>query len=478
MFTGSLTEGLQGVAQYSAEANTTMSTLTSLTQQAKNALGTAFYQVIKALSPVIQMLVQAIINASNTIAEFFAAVNGDATFTKAVYQWQDYTEGVNGATKANKAFVASFDELTVYSSGSSSGAAVSALDSFTTANVNAEKMQPLVDKFKQVRDYCSQAWELITNIKTPADFTKLLSFLGEGVIEVSKAIYFDITDWVFTAANLPSDSKDDTWTQAITRSLIGGATAGLMGAAALTFMGVSPIGAIKFGLGLALAITAIDLFNEATSIGTLGQNKVLKTLLIGAIGTIFGGILFKSILTKLGATSATALGLTFALALSIGTIALAITATQIDDSTTTGKLTKMLLEVLATLLGGVSLAMFLGTIPGIPKATAFSVSMGLALVISAVFLRNTANSITLDTAGNFLSSLVLNALSAAMGGAGLTLLLKSAAKVTGSAALASNALPIGFGIALVITGLAMALSATKRRHSERMGLVSIINRWN
>ena len=169
----------------------------------------------------------------------------------------------------------------------------------------------------------------------------------------------------------------------------------------------------------------------------------------------------------MGATSATALGLTFALALSIGTVALAITASQIDDSTNTGKLTKMLLEVLTTILGGVALGLFLKTLPGIATATAFSVSMGLALVVTSIFLRNTANSIELDSANSFLMVLILDTISTLLMGAVIT-------KLATKAGMTSGALSLGFGISLVITGITMMSTATQAGIPDGWDLLKFI----
>ena len=126
-------EGIQNLAQYSAaiggidasRANATMSQFATMALQVKNSVGAALMPVLRSLMPVIQTLADWFIIAANAVNQFFSAISGATTFTKAKAATVDYAKSLGSATKAAKELknaMLGIDELNVVSPASSGGA--------------------------------------------------------------------------------------------------------------------------------------------------------------------------------------------------------------------------------------------------------------------------------------------------------------------------------------------------------------------
>ena len=125
-------EGIQNLVQYStaiggidaSRANATMSQFASIGMQVKNTLGSALMPVLNALMPVIQTVANWFITAANAVNQFFAAISGASTWTKAKEYAVDYAAGLNkasGAAKDLKKQLLPFDELNILQDNSTSG---------------------------------------------------------------------------------------------------------------------------------------------------------------------------------------------------------------------------------------------------------------------------------------------------------------------------------------------------------------------
>ena len=115
-------EGVNNLAQYSAAlnstdaaaANATMSEYASTLLQVKNSVGAAVMPALAALLPVINTIASAFITAANAVNQFFQALRGQSTFTKAKKNTVDYAKSLksaSGAAKELQKTLLGFDEI-------------------------------------------------------------------------------------------------------------------------------------------------------------------------------------------------------------------------------------------------------------------------------------------------------------------------------------------------------------------------------
>ena len=184
-------QGLENLAQYSDRTNASMSTLKTSLVQLQNGLATAFEPILTAVTPILDTLINYLISATNAIAQFFAALTGQSTYTKATRAQQDYAAGLNktssaanGANNSVKALqrtVLGFDEINKLEdksssggSGGSGGAGVSGMfDTETVANSYADFAEKIKD-----------AW-------AKADFTELGGIFGTKIRDALNNIPWD-----------------------------------------------------------------------------------------------------------------------------------------------------------------------------------------------------------------------------------------------------------------------------------------------
>lgn len=158
--TKAIKEGLQNLALYSKamegldthNANEVMSRLASSFLYLKNAIATAFIPVIRGLTPIIETVIEKLVDFINVIAQIGSAFFG-STFTKAKYFWVDYADSLDTASGSAKKLhhqLAGFDELNNLTDNSGSGTdkLKDALDMFEEAPINS-KIKAVVDKIKE-----------------------------------------------------------------------------------------------------------------------------------------------------------------------------------------------------------------------------------------------------------------------------------------------------------------------------------------
>lgn len=104
-----LKDGVQNLAKYSSTFNSDMSELLTLFSQLKNTLATLFAPILSIAMPALTVLIEAFQSAAEKAAEFFAALSGSSTFTKALKKYKDY------AASLQKSVTASFDQLNLLS---------------------------------------------------------------------------------------------------------------------------------------------------------------------------------------------------------------------------------------------------------------------------------------------------------------------------------------------------------------------------
>lgn len=164
--TSGVKEGLQNLAKYSNQAGTqfnkSMTLMYSHLKQLQNAFATAFAPIINIVAPYIATLIQHLTAGANALAQFFSALTGSDTWTKAKYNTQNYAESLDkasGSAKKLKNELYSFDEITKQSDNSgSSNSGIAAGDMFSEETVN--------NQFSNFANRIKEAWKR-------ADFTEI-----------------------------------------------------------------------------------------------------------------------------------------------------------------------------------------------------------------------------------------------------------------------------------------------------------------
>ncbi|MBP7319526.1 MAG: hypothetical protein KA953_00525 [Lachnospiraceae bacterium] len=103
---------------------------------AKNSLGAMVAPLLNALSPAIDMIIDKFVALVNVINQVFSLMGGSGTWIKAIKYPTTYADAVGKAEKANKSFLASFDELNVIPAQSSNTTDYGGM--FETQNISTD----------------------------------------------------------------------------------------------------------------------------------------------------------------------------------------------------------------------------------------------------------------------------------------------------------------------------------------------------
>ena len=184
-------EGFDLLARFSdsigSNFNKNISNLNAGLKQFGNQMIAAFEPILNVVMPILTAFIARLNQAAQAVAQFFAALTGAATWTRAKLNVQNYAQSLDGvggaAKKANKELqktIASFDELHVLSSNedSDSGGAggINPADYFETETVDS--------KFKDLIDRIKDMWK-------NADFTALGKELGDKLAAMLAGIPWD-----------------------------------------------------------------------------------------------------------------------------------------------------------------------------------------------------------------------------------------------------------------------------------------------
>ena len=170
-------QGFDTLAQYSAakgtEFNKNISSMQSGLKQLGNSIIAAFEPLINAVTPIVNAFISKLIEATNAIGQFFAALTGKSTFTHAKKVVGNYAESLDKATASTKKLAtatAGIDELNILqdNNGDNSGGsgATNPADSFETEKVG--------DKFANLAQMIKDAWE-------KADFSEIGAMVAEKI---------------------------------------------------------------------------------------------------------------------------------------------------------------------------------------------------------------------------------------------------------------------------------------------------------
>lgn len=173
-----MVEGFKNLAQFNDGVNPTnmaLSNLKSALTQLKNSFAVAFAPILTVVEPILTRLISLLSTAMNYVGQFFAALTGASTFTKAIKVQENYAKSLNGtaaAAKKAKGSLASIDELNNQPKQDSGGAGgtVSPDDMFEVAPIES-KIAGLADKIKSI---INPIKESIQNWFTSINFDPLI----------------------------------------------------------------------------------------------------------------------------------------------------------------------------------------------------------------------------------------------------------------------------------------------------------------
>lgn len=258
--------GFQNLAQYSDEANKSLSELKTVSTQLSNSIAASAMPMVKAFTPILVGLGNAAIYVVNGFNALTSLMSGKTTMTVATSQWQDYAESVNEAKKA----LTGFDEINKLGDKTTSGFA-----------------------FEEVSiDFGDFAGALASLAALGAGFTALLALLKDGSFLTNwksfGGVLMTVAGILGSIVSMVSIINDGaTWLNTI----------GLIGSLALAVGGL----ALKFGMvgtKIGLVIAAIALL--VTAIVDMVQNGITienVTLVVGALtaAVIFCGLQFGAV---------------------------------------------------------------------------------------------------------------------------------------------------------------------------------------
>lgn len=258
-------QGFDTLAQYSAakgtEFNKNISAMQSGLKQLGNSIIAAFEPLINAVTPIVNAFISKLIEATNAIGQFFAALTGKSTFTHAKKVVGNYAASLDKATASTKKLAtatAGIDELNILqdndNSSGDSGASNPA-DSFETEKVG--------DKFANLAQMIKDAWE-------KADFSEIGAMVAEKINAALEGI-----DW----AKIKETSKR------IAQS-IGTFINGFVGALDWSLVGTT----IGEGINTALVfantlLTTIDFGQIGRSLA-IGLNSAVNVIDWQAVGSL------------------------------------------------------------------------------------------------------------------------------------------------------------------------------------------------
>lgn len=167
-------EGFNNLVLYSdkfaTEFSKNVSLLYSDLKWLGNAFATAFEPILNYIAPMLDALVSKIVSVCNALAQFFAALTGKSTWTRAKKLNEDYKKSIDKTKKSVMGLADSIDELHVLRENTDSDTGVTdPEDMFETLPVDS-KFDDWVRKLKE-------AWK-------NADFTDIGKWIGDKLAEM------------------------------------------------------------------------------------------------------------------------------------------------------------------------------------------------------------------------------------------------------------------------------------------------------
>ena len=182
-------QGVENAYQFSkamgGEFAQKMDALSSITKQMKNQFGSAFSELIIAVTPFLNALIQKAIDVANVISQILAYLNGDTMYKKAKYvesAWKDAT----GSAKKYKDMLLGIDELNILNDqqgagGSSVGEDYANMFEYAKIDKNAWWKKPIdyiKDNFETIKKLALAIGAILLAWKVAKGITNFLENLG------------------------------------------------------------------------------------------------------------------------------------------------------------------------------------------------------------------------------------------------------------------------------------------------------------
>lgn len=173
-FRAAVKEGLANFAEYSEEYKATTQDLKAATLTLKNSFATAFAPIIQFAIPYIKQLIQWLSTLMSYIAQFTAAITGQAKYTRAVEQTADALEKAGAAAEG---YLSPIDTINKMNKDSGAGGVEGmfeegAIDTKIAEfaqrfkDTIAELFAPLKKAWEEFGGYATKSWKkVITNIR-------------------------------------------------------------------------------------------------------------------------------------------------------------------------------------------------------------------------------------------------------------------------------------------------------------------------
>lgn len=177
-------EGFQNLVHYSADYNGAMSAMKSELATLKNGMAAAFEPIVTAVIPYITQLIGWLNKAVDTVGQFFAAISGESTYTRAKKQVIDYAKSVEKAGQAAKGALAAFDDVNVLQTNTSgaedegAGGEATGAGAFETAEIDSG-IQEFASQVQGIIDLLQPFMDVFDEWKAGLDFEPLMASLEE-----------------------------------------------------------------------------------------------------------------------------------------------------------------------------------------------------------------------------------------------------------------------------------------------------------
>lgn len=180
--TGAFKEGLSNIYQYSAAMNNmdashmkgSMDSLASSLLYMKNAVASAVAPLIAQLVPAIATVANWFVTAASAVAQFFAALGGQTTYTRAkkeAVEWGNVAGAAGGAAAAAQEYkntILGFDEIhalnDVPSGGGGGGGGGGATPDYSNMFEEAEISAKIKNLVQWLKDNWDEIWSIVRHI--------------------------------------------------------------------------------------------------------------------------------------------------------------------------------------------------------------------------------------------------------------------------------------------------------------------------
>ena len=175
-----LKEGMQNLYQYDkllgGSFSKSMDLLATDALYLKNSLGALAGEVLPSIMPILDIIVEQVVEAFNAVNYLLARLKGAETWTKARKVTKEYSDTLGEAADNMSKLTAGFDELNILSDDKKSGSGIAdASEMFETVST-----KEVIPDFKKILDLVTEIGAVIGAWKIGAAFSKTaLKSLGQ-----------------------------------------------------------------------------------------------------------------------------------------------------------------------------------------------------------------------------------------------------------------------------------------------------------